>query len=204
LKNLFTILLFPLIILLLLSGCSKKVDDTILLAAHIAIVNGAIIIDVRTKKEYKLHHIPNAINISVEELSESVARVPKNRVLVVYCQSGSRSSIAAEILSQKGWKVYDIATQSEYNREILAIQDLIDRGSGYLVQGQRDNAIKSFKESCDGGDAKGCLHLGALYLSSNPRELSKALDAYKNSCEAASIGCRQYEYTVKELGKKGH
>lgn len=80
--------------------------------------NGAVIIDVRTSKEYTQGHIKNAINISVQELSKSVARVPKNKVLLVYCQSGSRSSAAAQILSQKGWKVYDVATQSEYKREI--------------------------------------------------------------------------------------
>ena len=116
-KRFFIILVSPLLILLYLSGCSK-VDDKTLLAAHKAVSNGAVIIDVRTSKEYRQHHIPNAINISLQELSKSVARVPKDRVLVVYCQSGSRSSAAAKILSQKGYKVYDVATEGEYNREI--------------------------------------------------------------------------------------
>jgi len=106
-----------LLILFYFSGCSK-VDDKILLAAHKAVESGAVIIDVRSSKEYMQHHIENAINIPVEELSKSVARVPKNRELVVYCQSGSRSSMAAQILALKGWKVYDVATESEYNREI--------------------------------------------------------------------------------------
>jgi len=110
-------LLTPLFVLLYLSGCSK-VDDKILLAAHKAVENGAVIIDVRTLKEYKKHHIENAINIPVEELSKTVARVPKNKVLLVYCRSGSRSAASAQILAQKGWKVYDVATEGEYNREI--------------------------------------------------------------------------------------
>ena len=100
-----------------MSGCTK-VDDKTLLAAHKAVENGAVIIDVRTSKEYRQRHIENAINISVQELSKSVARVPKDRVLVVYCQSGNRSSVATQILSQKGWKVYDVATEGEYNRKI--------------------------------------------------------------------------------------
>ena len=107
----------PLLVLLYLSGCSK-VDDKVLLSAHKAVENGAVIIDVRTSEEYRKNHILNAINIPIQELSKSVVRVPKNQVLVVYCQSGSRSSAAKQILSQKGWKVYDVATQSEYNRKI--------------------------------------------------------------------------------------
>ena len=107
----------PLLLLFYFSGCSK-VDDKVLLAAHQAVENGAVIIDVRTPKEYLKHHIKNAINIPLQELSKSVARVPKNRVLVLYCRSGSRSSVASEILTKKGWKVYDVATEDEFNREI--------------------------------------------------------------------------------------
>ena len=116
-KKLLITIFSPLLVLLYLSGCTK-VDDKILLAAHKAVENGAVIIDVRTSEEYREHHIPNAVNISVQELSKSVARVPKNRVLVVYCRSGSRSSSAAQILSQRGWTVYDVATEDEYNREV--------------------------------------------------------------------------------------
>lgn len=115
-KNLITIL-FPLFILIFGAGCTR-VDDATLLAAHQAVKNGAVIIDVRTLKEYKHKHIDNAINIPIEELSKSLVRVPKGKVLVVYCKSGSRSSAAAYILSQNGWQVYDVATQSEYNREV--------------------------------------------------------------------------------------
>jgi len=117
LKNFFTDLISSLTTILT-SAFSKKVDDAILVAAHQAVKKGAVIIDVRTKIEYQKQHIPNALNISIQELSKSVTRVPKNKVLVLYCRSGSRSSVATQILSQKGWKVYDVATQSEYNRKI--------------------------------------------------------------------------------------
>jgi phage shock protein E len=111
-------ILFSLLVITHFTGCSKKVDDEILLAAHKAIENGAVLIDVRTAEEYKHHHITDAINIPVQELVKTVSRVPKNKVLVVYCRSGSRSSVAADILSKHGLKVYDVATQSEYNRKI--------------------------------------------------------------------------------------
>lgn len=106
-----------LLVLISITGCTK-VDDATLLAAHKAVKNGAVIIDVRTLKEYGHKHINSAINIPIEELSKSLSRVPVDKVLVVYCKSGSRSSAAANILSRSGWKVYDVATQGEYNREV--------------------------------------------------------------------------------------
>jgi len=117
----FLNILFSLLVITHFTGCSKKVDDVILIAAHKAIENGAVIIDVRTYEEYREHHITNAINIPIQELVKSVARVPKDKVLVVYCRTGSRSSAAADILSQRGYKVYDVATESEYNREIKEV-----------------------------------------------------------------------------------
>ncbi|MDF1882556.1 rhodanese-like domain-containing protein [Sulfurimonas sp. SAG-AH-194-C21] len=110
--------LFSLLVMSYFTGCSKTVDDNILLAAHKAIEKGAVLIDVRTREEYKDHHIIGAINIPVQELVKTLARVPQNKVLVVYCRSGSRSSVAADILSKHGYEVYDVATQSEYNRKI--------------------------------------------------------------------------------------
>ncbi len=115
-KSLFTILTL-LLTFTFYTGCSK-VDDATLLAAHKAVEQGAVIMDVRTIKEYQQGHIESAINIPVEEISKSLARVPKKRVLVVYCQSGSRSSYAAKILTKNGWTVYDVATQSEFEREV--------------------------------------------------------------------------------------
>ena len=116
-KRFLITIITPILLLLHLSGCSK-VDNKVLLEAHKAVENGASIIDVRTNKEYTKHHILGAINIPIQELLKSVTRVPKNKVLVVYCQSGSRSSVATQILTQKGWKVYDVATEAEYYRDV--------------------------------------------------------------------------------------
>jgi len=99
------------------TGCSK-VDDETLRAAHAAVDNGAVIIDVRTPKEYAGGHLSGALNIPIEEMTKSLARVPREKVLVVYCASGSRSSHAAALLRQKGWHVFDVATQGEFERKL--------------------------------------------------------------------------------------
>lgn len=69
------------------------------------------LLDVRTVAEYSEGHIPGSININVldgefETVADSVLQ--KDRPVAVYCRSGRRSKKAAEILSQKGYTVYDL------------------------------------------------------------------------------------------------
>jgi len=104
-------------ILVILTGCSKVSDET-LIAAHKAVDNGAIIIDVRTPKEFKTKHIKNAKNFPLQELHNSYIRLPKDKEIVVYCRSGNRSATATKLLRQHGFTVYDVATQADWEREI--------------------------------------------------------------------------------------
>ncbi len=102
---------------ILLPACSK-VSDEVLMAAHKAANNGAIIVDVRTPAEYKTKHIKGAINLPVRELHNSYVRLPKNKEIVVYCRSGNRSASATKLLRQHGYTVYDVATQGDWERPI--------------------------------------------------------------------------------------
>lgn len=64
-----------------------------------------IILDVRTKEEFKQGHIKGAICIPVE----TIGNVPpkelpdKNQTILVYCRSGRRSKNAAEKLVKLGY-----------------------------------------------------------------------------------------------------
>ena len=52
---------------------------------------------------------PGAINISVQELNGKLNKIPKDKPVVVYCRSGSRSSQAARTLLGAGYTdVYDL------------------------------------------------------------------------------------------------
>ena len=66
---------------------------------------GYIILDVRTQEEYDQGHIPGAIVISHEEITEKAEGVlmDKNQLILVYCRSGRRSKIAAEALVELGY-----------------------------------------------------------------------------------------------------
>lgn len=63
----------------------------------------ASIIDVRTPEEFAGRHYPGAINIPLDALPQRIGELkglPKP--IVVYCQSGGRSAVAASVLKQTG------------------------------------------------------------------------------------------------------
>ena len=66
---------------------------------------GYIILDTRTQEEYDQGHIPGAIQISHDEITEKAEGVltDKDQLILVYCRSGRRSKIAAEALVELGY-----------------------------------------------------------------------------------------------------
>jgi len=63
--------------------------------------NGAMLIDVRSPNEFSKETIKGAINVPLEELHHHLDKV-KNSVCLVFCNSGTRSHIAAEKLKGHG------------------------------------------------------------------------------------------------------
>ena len=64
-----------------------------------------VLLDVRTPQEYKEYHISGAQLIPLNELSDKLKRIPRDREVVCVCASGSRSSSAARRLEKEGYKV---------------------------------------------------------------------------------------------------
>ena len=56
----------------------------------------------RTRAEWQAGHIPGVANIPLGELPDRYAEIPKGRPIVVHCQGGSRSAIAAGLLQAQG------------------------------------------------------------------------------------------------------
>lgn len=70
---------------------------------------GATILDVRGQAEWEAGHIPGAVNIPLGYLAERLAELPASAPVVVHCQGGSRSAIAASVLQRAGvTDVYDL------------------------------------------------------------------------------------------------
>ncbi|MBO3097240.1 rhodanese-like domain-containing protein [Gelidibacter pelagius] len=61
---------------------------------------GAIILDVRTQREWDNGHIKNAKHIPLDELKNRIGEIKKmNKPVITCCASGARSAKAAEYLN---------------------------------------------------------------------------------------------------------
>jgi len=68
------------------------------------IAQGALLLDVRSVEDYALGHLPGALNIPVETLSEHIDKLPRNQDILAYC--GGRFCVlsikAVELLREQG------------------------------------------------------------------------------------------------------
>ncbi|MDQ0162152.1 sulfurtransferase TusA family protein [Bacillus alveayuensis] len=68
-----------------------------------------VIVDVRESAEYAFGHIPGAKSIPLGELEERMGELNQSDVIYVVCRTGTRSDLAAQKLSENGFKnVYNV------------------------------------------------------------------------------------------------
>ena len=80
--------------------------------------NGAIILDVRNKSEYKEGHINGAISFPDYDINEEnikKLKLNQNDIILVYCSTGGRSKNAKNKLEKLGFKnVYNLYSGWNY------------------------------------------------------------------------------------------
>ena len=83
---------------------------------------GYLIVDVRRPDEYAEGHIPGAINVPNEEISDEMpeALPDKDRLLFIYCRTGRRSKEAAAKLADIGYtNIYEFGGIADWKGEIV-------------------------------------------------------------------------------------
>ena len=82
----------------------------------IALNEGAVIVDVRSKGEFVQGHSKDAMNIPLDEIEGQVEKLRKiDKKIILVCASGMRSGSASSILKKHGieslngisWKKFD-------------------------------------------------------------------------------------------------
>ncbi len=69
------------------------------------VIKPLFILDVRTSSEFNAGHLPGAVNIPLDELNDQIDTFSsfKDSSVLVYCQSGKRSTLAISDLKQAGY-----------------------------------------------------------------------------------------------------
>lgn len=127
---------FPLLLLLLLTGCAAREPEQIPESDSAAYTqidqetamrmmeqdDGHVVVDVRRQDEYDEGHIPGAILIPNESIGcDSPEALPDyDQIILIYCRSGNRSKQAAQKLAEMGYtNIYEFGGIIDWTGEIV-------------------------------------------------------------------------------------
>ena len=120
-KKLKIILTIVLVCSIFLCGCGKQEEQAEVISGQEAKVqvinNSALLIDVRSEEEYNEEHLGGAISLPLETVeNDADKKIPsKDKIIVVYCNSGTRSKEAKIKLEKLGYtNVYDMGAMSNW------------------------------------------------------------------------------------------
>lgn len=72
-------------------------------------IRNTIVIDLRSPKEYKISHVPTAVNIPYEQLEKKKNLIRMYDQIILYCERGGVSLLASRQLSMLGYSVINVA-----------------------------------------------------------------------------------------------
>ena len=88
--------------------------------AYFEDLNGAVVIDVRPNMIYKMGTIDGAINIPIAEIRSRLDEIPRDKKVILSCNTGYTSYCASRILAQKGFNnVYSFMGGYELYKELV-------------------------------------------------------------------------------------
>lgn len=90
----------------------KKIDIDALIKEYKRNTN-AVLLDVRSRQEYRSGRIPASINVPLDSIGQF--NESKERELYVYCRSGARSSKAVQQLNAQGYRAQNIGGIIDYH-----------------------------------------------------------------------------------------
>jgi phage shock protein E len=83
------------------------------------IKSGAVILDVRTEKEFEMGHISGSQNISLGTIRERYHELDPDKTYITVCSHGLRSVKVEHILKEKGFrKVYNGGAWSDLQKSL--------------------------------------------------------------------------------------
>jgi hydroxyacylglutathione hydrolase len=63
----------------------------------------ATLLDVRNEAEWTSGHVPGALNVPLGSMFQRMQDIPRERPIIVHCQSGARAAMAASLLKAHGF-----------------------------------------------------------------------------------------------------
>ena len=83
-------------------------EPATILPADLGSVDAAMLLDVRNKTEHADGHIPGSAQLSGGRVLWNLGQLPDDGIIVTYCQSGVRNSVAASALRRAGYDIVEL------------------------------------------------------------------------------------------------
>ena len=61
-----------------------------------------MIVDLRSPEQFLMQHVPDAYNLQMDKIEAWMYRLPKDRLILFYCDHGNYSLMAAKKCSRRG------------------------------------------------------------------------------------------------------
>lgn len=85
---------------------------------------GAVLIDVRSEREFNQGHLESAFNIPLNEImSSGLTPFTEDQPIVLYCRTGNRSNIAKQHLIKQGFTHVHDAGGLDEMRQLIVSKD---------------------------------------------------------------------------------
>lgn len=83
-------------------------------------IENSLLIDVRDEEIFRLRTIDGALNIPTSQMRERLQEIPKDKKVVLFCNTGFQSYVASRILIQRGYNnVYSLCGGIELYKELV-------------------------------------------------------------------------------------
>lgn len=69
---------------------------------------GALLLDVRNDDEWAAGHAPDAVYVTMQQISERLDELPRDRTIVAICRSGARSAHVTQFLVEQGFDAVNL------------------------------------------------------------------------------------------------
>ena len=90
--------------------------------AYFEDLEDAYLIDVRPEISFNLNTIPKAVNIPISEIRQRINEIPRDKKVILFCNTGYTSYCASRILIQKGFNnVYSFMGGLEFYKEMTKL-----------------------------------------------------------------------------------
>jgi hydroxyacylglutathione hydrolase len=66
--------------------------------------NDKVVVDVRGEGEWKAGHLPGSLHLPLGELDGRLDELPRDRPVIVHCETGARAAMAASLLRARGFR----------------------------------------------------------------------------------------------------